>query len=230
MERDETHDDGRIDDEHTAAGDRTHTEHTGTDTAVDTDGTAALRAAARDAVDLLAGAIEDVYRRGDVEEAEDRLTTAVADAPDTTTTARVRRALEYLDNRPTDSRVDERRLEVRNALAELAPVAADRVAGTDDVLTPRPRAERVAVPVFYTIPEIVAERALARFRERLDAHRGGDVERGHACLREYVYDEINEQPVLYVGGTPLGEYASGRVPVLHTADLEPTEEDPDDVE
>jgi hypothetical protein len=51
-----------------------------------------------------------VYQPGDVETATDRLATVVDDAPeDTTATARVQRALEHLDNRPTDSRADEGR-------------------------------------------------------------------------------------------------------------------------
>jgi restriction endonuclease Mrr len=67
--------------------------------------------------------------------------------------------------------------------------------------------DRPTVPVFYHIPPEAAERAIERFR-RAQANADRDRE---VTIEEYLYEEIDEQPVMYVGGEPLDEYASDRV-------------------
>jgi len=86
--------------------------------------------------------------------------------------------------------------------------------------------ERPTVPVFYHIPEDVAERALARFQRRVERVRQGDVDDGSphaaATFHDYLYDEIAEQPVIYIEGEPLGEYASDAG--LDTLRIDPTDD------
>lgn len=177
------------------------------------------------AVGLLADAAgPDTYSGRDVAEAVDHLHAAREAAPTGTDTAeRLDAALEYLEDvdarRPDSHR--ERHLCVRDALAELAPVAAgitDRDREIEGYRDTRPRDEHEdeqpesAVPVFYNVPPAVADRAIQRFERRREAADGAATTGAH--LKDYIYDEIEEQSVIYVGGEPLADYAAGRVDEL----------------
>lgn len=169
----------------------------------DTDG---LSTNAHIAVGLLTDAIgPDTYHGRDVDEAKAHLRTALEDVtPDTEGVGRTEKALEYLAG--MDSYVlDERRLKVRDALAELAPVAAG-VAGDR-----HRQDEKPTVPVFYHVPPAAVDRAIQLFkRRRADNPTPGR----RTYLEEYIYQEIDERPIIYVGSEPLAEYASGRVESL----------------
>jgi hypothetical protein len=169
------------------------------------------------AVGLLADAIgPDTYHGGDVDEARDHLRTGLAaGATDTGAGRRIEAALEYLDDLE-EKVLEERRLKVRDALAELAPVAAGL---TDPAGPPErtPREQKPTVPVFYHVPRPAADRAIHRFRYGLrhaddrneESLRNPGASLGR--LRDWVYQEVRETPVIYVDGEPLAEYASGRV-------------------
>jgi hypothetical protein len=163
---------------------------------------------------VLADAIgPDTYHGRDVGEAIDHLRTGLeAGARDTEAGRRIERALEYLADME-EYALDERRLKVRDALAELAPVAAgitdrDRLAIEPYTL---PEDKKPAVPVFYHVPQGAVDRAIRRFQHRRE---NNPTPERRTYLAEYIYDEIDEQPVIYVDGEPLGEYASGRVESL----------------
>lgn len=76
---------------------------------------------------------------------------------------------------------------------------------------PRREHEKPTVPVFYDVPKAAVDRAIERFNYRREA--AATPERG-VDLEAYIYDEIPEQPVIWVDGEPLGEYAGGRVEEL----------------
>lgn len=152
------------------------------------------------AVGGLADAIgPESYNQRDVSEAVGHLREARARAPEGTDTAeRIDTALGYLTGLER-LELDKRRVKVRDALADLAPVAAgvaDRERNTD---------ERPTVPVFYNIPPEAADRAIAKFEER---RKSGPVPGQKVTLREFIYNEIDESPVIFVGDAPLAEYAS----------------------
>ena len=210
------------------------------------------------AVGALADAIgPDTYHGQDVADARDRLRQARAAAPDryegTARVAAAIDALEEIDAHP----LEDRHQQVRTALAELAPVAAGvaedpratpearpsrDVGGREDgthqdvdeeappyVGPPHPD-DRPAVPVFYPVPEAVADRAITRFNSAVDAADAGDFSERFAdatrTLEEYIYDEIDPVPVIYVGGEALGDYAADRVDAL---EVDPTTDGKSDV-
>jgi hypothetical protein len=55
------------------------------------------------------------------------------------------------------------------------------------------------------------DRAIRRFQRR---RKNNPTPERCTHLAEYIYDEIDERPVIYVAGEPLGEYALGRVESL----------------
>jgi hypothetical protein len=76
--------------------------------------------------------------------------------------------------------------------------------------------------VFYHVPRPAADRAIRRVRHRIEQR---DAERSEgeptpAPLREYLYGEVRETPVIYGGGEPLAEYAAGRVDRLQVRESE----------
>lgn len=162
------------------------------------------------AVGLLSDAIgPDKFYRRDIDEAIDHLKDGLnAAVPGSESAVRIDAALGYLadlDDMPT---VGERKLQVREALAELAPVAAG-VAGVD------PQAKRPddkpSVPVFYQVPPAAANRAIEKFkrrRQRIEDGETGQYLDQRARLSEYIFDEIHQETVIWVGGETLAEYAS----------------------
>lgn len=104
------------------------------------------------------------------------------------------------------------------ALAELAPLAAQAAGPSSDVDESRPPSEREkpTVPVFYQVPKEAVDRAIERFQRRRESGT-----KRRKWLQEYIYDEIQENHVIYVDGGPLEEYAKGRVESLT---IEPTQE------
>lgn len=186
------------------------------------DGRDALSTNAWLAVGLLTDAIEpDTYRGDDVAEAKDHLLTALEGAPaDTEAARRSEKALEFLDYLEGDS-LDERRLKVRDALAELAPIAAgitptaNTDPSADDEELPRDKQqpgehEKPRVPVFYPIPPEAGDRAIDRFKRRVEAEQAGDIPDGWrgSSLIDYLTDEIESQHIFYIDGEPYAEYAS----------------------
>ena len=166
------------------------------------------------AVGVLADAIgPDTYHGRDVNEAIDHLRTGLeAGAKDTEAGRRIETALECLSDME-EYAPDERRLKVRDALAELAPVAAgvtDRDRLAVEPYAP-PEDKKPAVPVLYHVPRGAVDRAIRRFQHRRE---NNPTPERRTPLAEYIYEEIDERPVIYVGGEPLGEYASGRVESL----------------
>lgn len=154
------------------------------------------------AVGLLTDAVDpDTYHERDVDEAKGHLRTALDDVatgtPGAERTASALAALDGLD----EATHDDRRRKVSDALAELAPVAAGVAGGRD-------REARPTVPVFYHVPSAAVDRALSHFKRR---RANNPTPERRTDLKEYIYSEIDEQPVVYVDGEPLGEYASGRV-------------------
>jgi hypothetical protein len=166
------------------------------------------------AVGVLADAIgPDTYHGRDVNEAIDHLRTGLeAGAKDTEAGRRIETALEYLADME-EYAPDKQRLKVRDALAELAPVAAgvtDRDRLAVEPYAP-PEDKKPAVPVLYHVPRAAVDRAIRRFQHRRE---NNPTPERRTPLEEYIYEEIDERPVIYVGGEPLGEYASGRVESL----------------
>jgi len=174
------------------------------------DDTDVLSTNAHIAVGLLSDAIgPDTYHGRDVDEAKGQLRAVLEDTTaNTEATERIETALEYLAEMDSYA-LDERRLKVRDALAELAPVAAGvadhgRLANDDG----RQQDEKPTVPVLYHVPPAAVDRAIHRFKRR----RANNPTPGRRTyLKEYIYDGIDERPVIYVGDEPLAEYASGRV-------------------
>lgn len=188
----------------------------------------ALYANAYVAVGQLADAIgPDTYRSRDVVDAKDHLRTGLRNIPDGAdgdAVHRVESALEYLSDLDRLS-LGERRMAVRDALADLAPVAAglsdsDRLEhgsgdageeitmGADSMsLAPTPAVQRPTVAAFYQVPPEAADRAIDRFNSRLEQGKSKQPEN----LTDYVLDEIDQKIAVWVGGEPLGEYAAGRV-------------------
>jgi hypothetical protein len=80
----------------------------------------------------------------------------------------------------------------------------DAAGASSDTTTDTP-----TVPVFYHVPEAAAERAVRRFRQYREADDEDlfDPSR-ESTLRDFVLDEIRQQPVTYVGGQPLAAWAS----------------------
>jgi hypothetical protein len=165
------------------------------------------------AVGLLADATgEESFPTRDVEEAVDHLQQGRETAPEGSLTAdRIEAALVLLEEvAEYEYAPDERDRLIRSALAELAPVAA----GLDEWV-PSLRTTKPGVPVFYQVPQAAADRAIARFRHRRQSVLEGDSELEHTVtLAEYLYEEIEEVPVIYVGAEPLYEYVGGRVDSL----------------
>ena len=79
---------------------------------------------------------------------------------------------------------------------------------TDDTGAPSDTTSTPTVPVFYHVPEAAAERAVRRFRQYREADDEDlfDPSR-ESTLRDFVLDEIRQQPVTYVGGQPLAAWA-----------------------
>jgi len=176
------------------------------------------------AVGLLADAIgPDTYHGRDVDEARDHLRTGLAaGATDTEAGRRIEAALEYLADMEAYA-LEERRLKVRDALAELAPVAAG-LTDPAGVPTRTLREQKPTVPAFYHVPRQAADRAIHRFRYSLrhaddcseESLRNPEASLGR--LRDWVYQEVRETPVIYVEGEPLGEYAASRVDRLQAGE------------
>lgn len=169
------------------------------------------------AVGVLADAVgPDTYHPRDVDEARDHLQTGLeAGASDTDAARRVETALEYLADMDAYA-PEERHLKVRDALAELAPVAAGVTDRDREAVDPYalPEDEKPTVPVFYHVPRGAADRAIRRFQRRREAVEAGEVPEKwnhRTTLETYIYDEIEERAVIYVADEPLAEYASGRV-------------------
>jgi len=162
------------------------------------------------AMGLLADATgPDTYHGQDVDEARKHLRRGLeAGASDTDAGRRIERALEYLADME-EYAPDERRLKVRDALAELAPTVAgvtDKRPGEGPYAVPEDT--KPSIPVFYHIPGAVADRAIERFQTRRES---APAPQHRTHLADYIHDEIDEWPVMYVGGAPLSEYAAGRV-------------------
>jgi len=173
------------------------------------DDTDVLSTNAHIAVGLLSDAIgPDTYHGRDVDEAKGQLRTVLEDTTANTEAAeRIETALEYLADMDSYA-LDERRLKVRDALAELAPVAAGVVDHGRLASGGRQQDEKPTVPVLYHVPPAAVDRAIRLFkRRRADNPTPGR----RTYLEEYIYQEIDERPVIYVGDEPLAEYASGRV-------------------
>jgi hypothetical protein len=175
------------------------------------DGTAVLHSCAYVAVGLLASAVGDgPYYEADIDEAWEHLHEGLRAADSNTEGAdRVERALSTLADL-NDCAPDERDFVIRDALAELAPVAAGLTGTPERGRTPRTR--KPTVPVFYNIPRMAADRAIRRFQQRLEREDA----LGPAHFVDFLYEEVSEEPVIYVDGETLAEYASGRIDRLTT--------------
>jgi len=90
---------------------------------------------------------------------------------------------------------------------------------TDAAGAPSDTTSTPTVPVFYHVPEAAAQRAVRRFRQYREADDEDlfDPSR-ESTLRDFVLDEIRQQPVTYVGGQPLEQWADE-----HADDIEPDE-------
>jgi hypothetical protein len=138
---------------------------------------------------------------------------ALADADDRPLLAAAVAAHEMLENADRDAASADQDSQWLNALEALDNLVMDAspgrlVAALDDVdARPWPEADKPAAPVFYDIPEAAADRAIARVRQRRE--NDSSTERRYA-LAEYVYEEIREKHLFFVGDVPLAEYASER--------------------
>jgi hypothetical protein len=166
------------------------------------------------AVGLLADATgEGTYHEHDISKAWEHLHEGLqASDAGTETAGRIEYALETLADLEKVA-PDERDFLLREALAELAPIAAGLA---DHARTRTPRQEKPTVPVFYHIPHRAADRAIRRFQHRVEGEEELPEWWGPGHLTDYLYEEISEVPVIYVDGEPLAEYASGRVDSLTT--------------
>lgn len=94
-----------------------------------------------------------------------------------------------------------------------------------------PCRERPDVPVFYHVPREAAERAVERFkrrRERVENGAEGKCAGGTSTLHDYLYDEIDEQVDIWVGGLTLAEFASRAGLESMTIDPDELREDADE--
>lgn len=87
-----------------------------------------------------------------------------------------------------------------------------------EIWRPRPT-ERPTVPIVYPLPAAAADRAIDRFKHKLE-YDNAPTRQAH--LKDYIYDVIEEDHIFYVDGEPLAEYASEAG--LETLTIEPESE------
>jgi hypothetical protein len=70
--------------------------------------------------------------------------------------------------------------------------------------------DRPTVPVFYSVPAAAVDRAIERFQHRVENPFGDDspYQAQVVRLRDFIYSEIEEAPVIWVDGVPLSRYVA----------------------
>lgn len=70
--------------------------------------------------------------------------------------------------------------------------------------------DKPTVPVFYNVPATAVDRAIERFQHRIENPFGDDspYQAQVVRLRDFIYSEIEETPVMWVDGVPLSRYAA----------------------
>lgn len=94
-----------------------------------------------------------------------------------------------------------------------------------------PHRERPGVPVFYHVPREAGERAVERFKRQRERVKYGTDEKyvgGTSTLHDFLYDEIDEQVDIWVGGLTLAEFASRAGLDSMTIDPDELREDADE--
>ena len=70
--------------------------------------------------------------------------------------------------------------------------------------------DKPTVPVFYNVPATAVDRAIERLQHRIENPFGDDspYQAQVVRLRDFIYSEIEETPIVWVDGVPLSRYAA----------------------